>query len=127
MAEQLRELVEEQRAELLDPRERAGAFERRLVQVPVRDRVPGLCSAAARLGLAGEQGGDVLGVGQPAQGDRAKLVAVHVGGQVGHQVAARVEGVGDPSTIASSQAASAGTAGAITVRNPNSSVGVIAT
>ena len=56
---------------------------------------PGLRAVAAGLVLAGEQRDDVLGVGQPAQRDRAELVAGGVGGQVGDQVAAGVQGLGD--------------------------------
>ena len=59
-------------------------------------RLPGRGALPAGLGLAGEEGEDVCGVGQPPEGDRAELVAGGLGGQVGDQVAAGVEGVGDP-------------------------------
>ena len=74
----------------------SASFERGLVQVDVHDRVAVLGAVAVWLGFAGEQGGDVFGVGQPAQGDRAELVAGAAVGQVGDQLAAGVQGVGDP-------------------------------
>ena len=103
VAEHLGELVEQHRADLFDPRDPAGPcagpFERGLVEVDVHDRVVGAAvlrtTVAAGLGLVGQQRDDVLGVGQPAQGDRAELVAGGVWGQVGDQVAAGVQGVGD--------------------------------
>jgi hypothetical protein len=67
-----------------------------LVQVDVDDRVAGLGAVAAGFDLGGEQGDDVLGVGQPSGRDRAELVAGGLGGELADQVAAYVEDVGDP-------------------------------
>ena len=86
--QQLGQLVEEQRADLLHPRHAAGAcvgaFECGLVQVDMHYRVTALRTVAPRLDFAGQQRDDVFGVGQPAQRDRAELIAATVLGQVGH-------------------------------------------
>lgn len=98
VAQEPGDLVEEQGAEVLDPGD-AVALEGGFVEVDV-DHGPGPPTPGRLLRrLVGsgwvEEVQDAVGVGEPAEGFGAELVAGGVGGEVGDQIAARVEGVGD--------------------------------
>jgi hypothetical protein len=56
----------------------------------------GAAAGLGVVGVAGEQGDHVVGVGQPPQRHRPQLVPGHIVREVGDQVAADGQGVGDP-------------------------------